>query len=108
MAFDALNANPDKDRKNDNLRDLVKTLLDERKLDVLLKYVYGEMEEQFREILLARARATDAIDNIFYDFLYAYHVMKGPLFMRLGKFDYFLFIQGVLHQKLIFSCLCHV
>lgn len=90
MAFDSLNSNPDKDRKNDNLRDLVKTLLDERKLDVLLKYVYGGMEEQFREILLARARATDAIDNIFYDFLYSYHVMKGPLYMRLGKFFFLL------------------
>lgn len=84
MAFDSLNSNPDNNRKSDNLRDLVKTLLDQKKLNVLLKYSYGNMEEQFRDILFTRARATDAINNVYYDFLYSYQINRGPLFMRLA------------------------
>lgn len=87
MAFDSLNSNPDDNRKSANLRDLVKTLLDQKKLNVLLKYSYGNMEEQFRDILFTRARATDAIDNVYYDFLYSYQINRGPAFMRLGKFQ---------------------
>lgn len=90
MAFDSLNSNPDHDRKNDNLRDLVKTLLDQKQFHILLKYDYGVMEEQFREILIARARATDAIDNPYYDFLYAYYIIKGTVFLRLGSIVKFL------------------
>lgn len=40
-SFYALKANPDHDRKKDNLRDLVKTLLDERNFDMLLNFTYG-------------------------------------------------------------------
>lgn len=85
-AFNAMNENPDKDRKADNLRDLVKSLLDQKKLNILQNFTYGNMEQQLRDILLTRARATDAIDNIYYDFLYSYEVAKGTPFYRMGTF----------------------
>ncbi|XP_072392736.1 nuclear pore complex protein Nup160 homolog [Diabrotica undecimpunctata] len=84
LAFDSLNANPDAERKKDNLRDLVKTLLDEKKLDTLLNFTYGSMDEFFTNILLTRARANDAVNNIFYDFLYSYQIKRGPLSHRLA------------------------
>ncbi|XP_030768263.1 nuclear pore complex protein Nup160 homolog isoform X2 [Sitophilus oryzae] len=83
-AFYALKSNPDHERKKDNLRDLVKTLLDEKKFDVLLSFTYGDMDELFTSILLTRARATDATSNVFYDFLYAYQITRGPLCHRLA------------------------
>ncbi|CAH1156010.1 unnamed protein product [Phaedon cochleariae] len=84
FAFDSLYSNPDAERKKDNLRDLVKTLLDERKLDTLLNFTYGAMDEFFTNILLSRARATDAVSNIFYDFLYSYQIQRGPQNHRLA------------------------
>lgn len=84
-AFHSLNDNPDTERKKDNLRDLVKTLLDEKKLEVLLNFTYGGMEEFFTEIILTRARAIEGFENIYYDFLFSYQVKRGPLCYRLGK-----------------------
>ncbi|KAG5881796.1 hypothetical protein JTB14_037092 [Gonioctena quinquepunctata] len=84
LAFDSLYSNPDAERKKDNLRDLVKTLLDEKKLDKLLNFTYGCMDEFFTNILLSRARAADAINNIFYDFLYSYQIKRGALSHRLA------------------------
>ncbi|KAJ8920022.1 hypothetical protein NQ315_011672 [Exocentrus adspersus] len=84
LAFDSLNYNPDTERKKDNLRDLVKTLLDEKKLDILLNFTYGSMDEFFTNILLTRARATDTVNNMYYDFLYSYQVKRGPLSHRLA------------------------
>ncbi|KAJ8978443.1 hypothetical protein NQ317_017646 [Molorchus minor] len=42
------------------------------------------MDEFFTNILLTRARATDSINNIYYDFLYAYQIKRGPLCHRLA------------------------
>lgn len=84
MAYEALNSNPDLDRRHDSLRDLVKKLLDERKLDVLMQFNYGNLEQLFCEIISTRARATDAMNNIYYEFLYAYHIRRGSLLLRLG------------------------
>lgn len=84
-AYDSLNSNPDTERKKDNLRDLVKKLLDERKLDVLIGFTYGALEELFCNIILTRARATDPLHNICYDFLYSYLIKRGQMFFRLGK-----------------------
>ncbi|XP_044262804.1 nuclear pore complex protein Nup160 homolog [Tribolium madens] len=82
MAYDSLNANPDSDRRKDNLRDLVKKLLDEKKLDVLMSFTYNGMEELFCDIVSTRARAADPSNNIYYDFLYAYQVKRGATFLR--------------------------
>ncbi|CAG9862053.1 unnamed protein product [Phyllotreta striolata] len=84
LAFDSLNSNPDGERRKDNLRDLVKTLLDEKKLNVLLNFTYDSMDEFFANIVLTRARAADVSDNAFYDFLYSYQIKKGPPSFRLA------------------------
>ncbi|XP_017773941.1 PREDICTED: nuclear pore complex protein Nup160 homolog [Nicrophorus vespilloides] len=81
-AFEALSSNPDAERKKDNLRDLVKTLLDSKRLDILMSFKYTELEELFFSILYTRARATDSVNNIYYDFLYAYCIQKR--FTRLA------------------------
>ncbi|CAG9772816.1 unnamed protein product [Ceutorhynchus assimilis] len=83
-AFDDLKANPDLERRKDNLRDLVKTLLDEKEFDVLLGFTYGDMEELFTNILFTRARATDALNNVFYDILYSHQINRGSLYYRLA------------------------
>lgn len=85
LAYDALNSNPDEERKRDNLRDLVKSLLDGRELYTLMNFNYGDLEELFHDILLSRARAIDVVDNIFYDFLYSYHVKRGPPYFFRGR-----------------------
>lgn len=89
-----MNENPDKNRKTDNLRDLVTSLLDQKKLDILQGFCYGNMEQQLRDILLTRARATDAIDNVYYDFLYSYEISKGTPFYRMGKYIFLLLFES--------------
>lgn len=84
-AYNAMNSNPDKERKKDNLRELVKTLLDKRDLDTLMSFTFAELQELFCSILFMRARATDAIDNMYYDFLYSFQMKRGAPFFRLGK-----------------------
>ena len=93
QAYAALNSNPDKERKKDNLRDLVKTLLDYRELNTLVSFSYGDLEDIFSDILYARARATDSIKNIYYDFLYTYQIKRGPNYFRLGELNYLYFVS---------------
>ncbi|GJQ71484.1 hypothetical protein Trydic_g11201 [Trypoxylus dichotomus] len=83
-AYNAMHSNPDKERQKDNLRELVKTLLDKRDLDTLMSFTYADMQELFCNILFMRARATDAINNIYYDFLYSYQIKRGAPFFRLA------------------------
>ncbi|XP_060528379.1 nuclear pore complex protein Nup160 homolog isoform X2 [Cylas formicarius] len=83
-AFYALKSNPEDERKKDNLRDLVKTLLDEKNFDTVLSFTYGELDELFTSILLTRARATDPVSNVFYEILYAYQIKQGSLCHRLA------------------------
>lgn len=83
-AFDSLNSNPDVERKKDNLRELIKILLDERRFDTLSNFTYGSLDELFINILLSRARANDSVENVFYDFLYTYHMKRGPLCYRMA------------------------
>lgn len=82
-AYVALIANPDPLRKEDNLRDLVKTLLDKKLLDTLLSFPYVNMDDLFTSIVMARARACDSVHNMFYDFLFSFEVKRAN--MRNGK-----------------------
>lgn len=84
-AYVSLIANPDTRRKEDNLRDLVKTLLDKKMLDTLMSFPYVNMDDIFTNIVMARARACDSIKNMFYDFLFAFEVKRGNY--RLGKLN---------------------
>ncbi|KAI4461352.1 nuclear pore complex protein [Holotrichia oblita] len=83
-AYNAMHSNPDKERKKDNLRELVKTLLDKRDLDTLMSFTYADMQELFCSILFMRARATDAVENMYYDFLYSYQIKRGAPYFRLA------------------------
>ncbi|XP_022905074.1 nuclear pore complex protein Nup160 homolog [Onthophagus taurus] len=83
-AYKALQSNPDDDRKKDNLRDLVKTLLDKKELDVLMSFTYCNLEKLFCSILFMRARAADGVNNIYYDFLYSYQMKRGIPYLRLA------------------------
>lgn len=40
------------------------------------------MERLFCSILLEKARATDTVTNVYYDFLYAYNIKRGMPYMR--------------------------
>lgn len=82
MAYEALIANPDEDRKKDNLRDLVKTLLDNKELNTLMNLKCTKMQPLLCNILFTRARACDTIDNMFYDSLYCYYIRRGLPHMR--------------------------
>lgn len=83
-AYNSLQANPDIERQKANLRDFVKTLLEEKQLELLMSFPYTGLEQLFISILLTRARATDSINNVYYDILYAYHVKRGMIYMRLA------------------------
>nr|CAH7729258.1 unnamed protein product [Callosobruchus chinensis] len=86
QAFDSLTSNPAEERRRDNLRELVKQLVEERRLDTLLSFTYGNMEDLFTGILLSRARAADPLTDAdtFYNFLYSYQINRGPLNFRLA------------------------
>lgn len=102
-AFQALCVNPDADRKKDNLRDLVKTLLDAGHVDILMTYDYEDLEELFLSILYTRARAIDTVENIYYDFLYAYSVKKNM--WRFSKLNYLYILFWYYSGHVLFSCL---
>ncbi|CAH2014720.1 unnamed protein product [Acanthoscelides obtectus] len=86
QAFDSLTSNPAEERRRDNLRELVKQLVEERRLDTLLSFTYANMEDLFTGILLSRARAADPLTDAdtFYNFLYSYQINRGPLNFRLA------------------------
>lgn len=81
-----MNSNPDTERKKDNLRDLIKTLLDNKEMNKLMSFPYSDLEELFLNIIFTRARATDSIENVYYDFLYAFQMKRGTGFLRLGNY----------------------
>lgn len=81
-AYHVLIQNPDVERQKDNLRDLVKTLLDKKQLHTLINFEYTGNEDLFCSILHTRAQATDSINNMYYDFLYAFHMKRGMHFIR--------------------------
>lgn len=82
LAYEALEANPDEDRKISNLRDLVKTLLDNKELNTLMNLKYMTMETLLCNILFTRARACDTVENMFYDSLYCYYIKRDAPHMR--------------------------
>jgi len=82
-AFHSLNANPDGARKKDCLKELVLTLLERKRLDLLLEFPYDTLSHDLERIVESRARSLDVNNPIFYNFLYAFHVKKGN--MRKGE-----------------------
>lgn len=78
-AFAALLANPDSERRKDCLQQLVVTLLDARRLGVLMDFNYDGVRSELERIVEARARSLDVKDNIYYNFAYSYHVKRGSM-----------------------------
>lgn len=84
-AYDAMLANPDAERRRHCLQQLVVTLVDAKKLPILMTFKYDGVRPELERIVEARARSMDVQDNPYYNFLFAYHVQRGC--MRKGK-DY--------------------
>lgn len=91
-AYESLVANPDSDRRKDCLRQLIVTLFDSEMLDALVEFSFAGMQNDLERIVEGRARSLDVSDNKYYDFLYAFHTLKGNT--RKGKRDpCFFFLQ---------------
>ncbi|KAF5295355.1 hypothetical protein FQR65_LT01545 [Abscondita terminalis] len=84
QAYDSINANPEEERKKDNLRDLLKTLFNNRELDKLMTYSQSDLDHHFYTIATDYARSFDPLHNLYYDFMYAFAISRGVTFFRLG------------------------
>lgn len=78
-AYDSLVANPDSDRRKDCLRQLVVTLFESRMLDTLIDFSFDGMQNDLERIIEGRARSLEVMNNEYYNFLYAFHILKGSL-----------------------------
>ncbi|KAJ9580150.1 hypothetical protein L9F63_004167, partial [Diploptera punctata] len=78
-AYHSLIANPDAARRKDCLRQLVVTLFERKRLDILADFPYQGMYEDLERIVESRARSLDLLSSNFYNFLYSFHVKKGNL-----------------------------
>lgn len=83
-AYDSLVSNPDGDRKKDCLRQLVVSLFNSKMLDTLMNFSFSGMQDDLERIIEGRARSLDVVNNDYYNFLYAFHTLKGS--MRKGRY----------------------
>lgn len=75
-AYAAMIQNPDSNRRETCLRQLVVVLCERRELSVLVTFPFKDVEDDVVAILEARARATELIGQFYYDVLYSMHVSK--------------------------------
>lgn len=78
-AYHSLIANTDASRRKDCLRQLVVTLFEKRRLDLLMKFPYLGLQEILENIIESRARSMAIEENIYYDFLYAFYISKSTM-----------------------------
>ncbi|EEB10017.1 conserved hypothetical protein [Pediculus humanus corporis] len=78
-AYDSLVSNPDGDRKKDCLRQLVVSLFNSKMLDTLMNFSFSGMQDDLERIIEGRARSLDVVNNDYYNFLYAFHTLKGSM-----------------------------
>lgn len=83
-AYHSLIYNVELSRRKDCLRQLVITLFNRKRYDLLMHFPYVGLHEEFENIVESRARSQTMDKNEIYDFLYAFHVNNGNL--RKGKF----------------------
>ncbi|KAH8248893.1 hypothetical protein KR032_004033 [Drosophila birchii] len=79
QAYHALVNNADTSRRKDCLRQLVITLFNTKKLQLLMRFSYHGLQNEFEEIVESRARALSIDQNDVYNFLYAFHTDKGNM-----------------------------
>uniref|UniRef100_A0A1B0B1N7 Uncharacterized protein n=1 Tax=Glossina palpalis gambiensis TaxID=67801 RepID=A0A1B0B1N7_9MUSC len=71
-------------RRKDCLRQLVITLFNCKRLNLLMQFPYVNLHEEFENIVESRARSQPMEQNEVYDFLYAFHVNNDT--MRKASF----------------------
>ncbi|KAH8279731.1 hypothetical protein KR054_003325 [Drosophila jambulina] len=79
QAYHALVSNADTSRRKDCLRQLVITLFNTKKLQLLMRFSYHGLQNEFEDIVESRARALSIDQNEVYNFLYAFHTDKGNM-----------------------------
>lgn len=78
-AYESLIHNAETSRRKDCLRQLVVSLFEEKRLDILMQFPYIELQDELENIIESRARSMMVEDNNHYDFLYAFHITKGNM-----------------------------
>lgn len=75
-AYDSLINNVEEQRRKEGLRQLVVSLFQKKRLDLLMHFPYVGLQAEFEHIVEQRARSMGVEDNVHYKFLYAHHVTK--------------------------------
>lgn len=105
-AYHSLIYNAELSRRKDCLRQLVVTLFNKKRLDLLMNFPYVGLHEEFENIVESRARSLTIEENEIYDFLYAFHVNNGN--MRKGELRKFSFLYYASFRSVIIkSCMVH-
>ncbi|KAH8416814.1 hypothetical protein KR222_005997, partial [Zaprionus bogoriensis] len=78
-AYHALVYNADTSRRKDCLRQLVITLFECKRFDLLIQLPYNNLQEEFESIVESRARSLSIDQNQVYNFLYSFHTNKGNM-----------------------------
>ncbi|KNC28976.1 putative nuclear pore complex protein Nup160 [Lucilia cuprina] len=78
-AYHSLIYNAELSRRKDCLRQLVITLFNRKRYDLLMHFPYVGLHEEFENIVESRARSQSMDKNEIYDFLYAFHVNNGNM-----------------------------
>ncbi|XP_055383036.1 nuclear pore complex protein Nup160 homolog [Condylostylus longicornis] len=78
-AYHSLIFNAEPSRRKDCLRQLVVSLFNKKRLDLLLHFEYAGLQEEFENILESRARSMAIEENEVYNFLYAFYVNKDNM-----------------------------
>lgn len=75
-AYDSLINNVEEQRRKEGLRQLVVSLFQKKRLDLLMHFPYVGLQSEFEGIVEQRARSMGIEENVHYKFLYAHHVTK--------------------------------
>jgi len=79
-AYEAIISNPDGSQRPESLGRLVNTLLERKRMDILLSFPYAGLESELEKIVERRARSSDVLSmKLYYSFLYSFHVRQGKM-----------------------------
>lgn len=78
-SYHSLINNSEHSRRKDCLRQLVVELFKQKRLDLLMFFPYVKLQTELENIVESRASSMGPEDNIYYDFLYSFHITKGNM-----------------------------
>lgn len=78
-AYHSLIHNCELSRRKDCLRQLIISLFQEKRFDILINFPYVGLEDDLQNIVETRARSMQIEGNEHYNFLYSYHINKGNM-----------------------------